>query len=158
MDREPWQIAATRHLIDQSETGTTEEELAEFLESNDYQMSRYQIARFWEEEVVHPTGRTHARLNLNQNDGLLARYQPSLELVQKITDYDEITLARVTSQEAAFYSRIAISIAFTALIASLLIPILYKQTVKIDQEQLENSSIYFKTEVLNKLNQIKDKL
>lgn len=107
-DKEPWQIAAARFCVNKSETGFTTEELGKYVRSIYKELSEAHLNQFFEEEIFLPTGRKFSRTHK------AGYWIPPLELVSKITDYDELREARKNSKEA---KRLAI----TAIIISILV-------------------------------------
>jgi len=136
MKREPWQIAAARYCLENAEEGFAGfHEIKDYLTNLEYRLEDYQVQQFFEEEIQRPTGRQHNRIAFANRNSPKQKWQPPFDLVQKVIDYDEIVLARTTSQEASFYSRIAISIAFITLIVSAIMPILFTSKVEIQNKE-----------------------
>lgn len=107
--KEPWQIAAARYCVENSEKGFSKADLKEYIHSL-YEVSDGHIMQFWEEELSLPAGRKYSR---NARAG---SWIPPLELVSKVTDYDELKEARKNAKNAFYLSIIAIIIAFITMI------------------------------------------
>jgi hypothetical protein len=88
--KEPWQIAAARFCVDNSEEGFTVEEVKDFIR-NRYQVSDKHLEYFIHEEIKRPEGRQFSREHDN------GKWVPSLGLVSKVTDYEELREARRNS-------------------------------------------------------------
>jgi len=108
-NKEPWQIAAARYCVDNSEKGFGEEELKEYINSL-YSVSLGHLNQFLEEEIHFPPGSKFSR---SAREG---SWIPPLELVSKVTDYDELREARRNSKNAFILSIIAIIISAITLI------------------------------------------
>ena len=102
--KEPWQIAAARFCVENSEKGFTFGGLKEFIHSK-YEVQEAFVAQFIEEELQAPSGRQHSRA------GRAGGWIPPLDLVSKMTDYDELKHARESANSARRW-------AFAALIVS----------------------------------------
>lgn len=98
-EKEPWQIAAARYCVVNSEKGFTKDGLEKYVESL-YNVSKTQLNQFYEEEIYYPTGRKFSR-NCSTIDGA-SKWTPPLDLVSKITDYDELQEARESSRKAMY--------------------------------------------------------
>jgi len=96
-EKEPWQIAAARCCVENSELGFTKDGLIRHIESS-YKVNNRHIEQFWDEEIYKPSGREHTRPWLSGSSGSL--WIPPLDLVSKITDYDELQEARRSSRQA----------------------------------------------------------
>ena len=101
--KEPWQIAAARYCVENSEKGFTSEDLKKQIQSG-YSVSDAHINQFHEEELSLPTGRKFSR---NQRGGY---WMPPLDMVSKVTDYDELKEARKNAKNAFILSITAIII------------------------------------------------
>ncbi len=101
--KEPWQIAAARYCVDNSEKGFQFEELKNYLKNN-YTISEGHFNQFIEEELQAPAGRNYSRT------GRGGSWIPPLDLVSKVTDYDELKEARQNSKNAFWLSVVAIII------------------------------------------------
>ena len=110
--KEPWQIAAARYCVANSELGFDQPGLNEYIKSS-YAVSEAHLHQFWEEEIYLPTGRKYSR-NARGN------WMPPLDLVSKVTDYDELKEARKNARQAFWLSIIAIIISATTLIVPFL--------------------------------------
>ncbi len=97
MKKEPWQIAAARYCVDNAEKGFTKIELVAYIKSL-YSVNDRHIEQFYQEEIYKPAGREHTRSFISTEDGGL--WIPPLDLVSKITDYDELQEARINSKRA----------------------------------------------------------
>jgi hypothetical protein len=109
--KEPWQIAAARYCVENSEGGFAEETLKEYIHSH-YSVKDGHIMQFIEEEIHLPTGRKFSR---NARGG---NWTPPLDLVSKVTDYDELKEARKNAKNAFILSIIAIILATITLIVT----------------------------------------
>jgi len=107
--KEPWQIAAARYCVENSEKGFKSEDLKKYIQ-NFYSVSSGHIDQFIQEEIHFPLG---SKYNRNARDG---QWIPPLELVSKVTDYDELKEARKNSKNAFLLSIIAIIISALTLI------------------------------------------
>ncbi len=108
-EKEPWQITAARYCVENSERSFTKQELEKYIKSL-YNVNDWQLNQFFEEEIYLPTGRKFTRTHNQQN------WIPPLELVSKITDYDELKEARKNARQAFWLAIIAIIISAIALI------------------------------------------
>ena len=108
-NKEPWQIAAARYCVEHSEKGFEEKDLKSFVQSH-YSVSDGHVSQFLEEEIHFPLGSTYSRT------GRGGSWIPPLELVSKVTDYDELKEARKNSKNAFWLSIIAIIISAITLI------------------------------------------
>ncbi len=111
--KEPWQIAAARYCVENSEKGFTQEDLKKCISSN-YAVSEAHFSQFVEEELQSPAGRQFSRVG---KEGL---WIPPLDLVSKVTDYDELKEARKNSQNAFCLSIIAIIISAITLVVAII--------------------------------------
>ncbi len=111
--KEPWQIAAARYCLENSEKGFIAEDLKKHIQSI-YSVNSEHINDFFEEEIHWPTGR---KLNRNQRGDY---WTPTLDLVSKVTDYDELKEARKNAKNAFWFSLIAIIISAITLIITIL--------------------------------------
>lgn len=109
--KEPWQIAAGRFCVENSESGFTIAELKEFIHSR-YKVHDSHVVNFFIETIQHPSGRQFNRENVKE------RWTPPLELVSTITDYDELVEARKNAKQAFWLSILAILISAGSLIIS----------------------------------------
>lgn len=110
--REPWQIAAARYCVDNSEKGFEFGDLKQFIKEN-YAVSDRHLEFFVQEEIQQPTGRQFSR----QGDG--GRWVPPLDLVSKINDYDELREARKNSKQAFWFSSVSVAISLIAMLITL---------------------------------------
>lgn len=108
-NKEPWQIVAARYCVENSEKGFQEEDLKDYICSL-YSISDGHFSQFIEEEIQFPLG---SKFNRTKRCG---SWIPSLELVSKVTDYDELKEARRNSKNAFIFSIIAIIISAVTLI------------------------------------------
>lgn len=111
INKEPWQIAAARFCVDNSEKGFEEKDLKSFIQLH-YSVSDGHVNQFIEEEIHFPLGSKFSR------SGRGGYWIPPLELVSKITDYDELKEARRNSKNAFWLSMIAIIISVITLIVT----------------------------------------
>jgi hypothetical protein len=95
-EKEPWQIAAARYCVTHSE-GFTKEGLVKHIEAS-YKINALYIEQFYNEEIYKPAGREHTRTWIPGSGGGI--WTPPLDLVSKITSYDELQEARESSREA----------------------------------------------------------
>ncbi|MBI4709181.1 MAG: hypothetical protein HY764_03200 [Candidatus Portnoybacteria bacterium] len=110
--REPWQIAAARYCVNNSEKGFTDDDLRKYIKSL-YKVNEAYLTQFLNEEIFSPAGRQYAR---NQVEN---KWIPPLNLVSKITNYDELQEARKNAKHAFWLSLIAIIISAIALLVSI---------------------------------------
>ncbi|MDO8499636.1 MAG: hypothetical protein Q7S66_03175 [bacterium] len=108
-NKEPWQIVAARYCVDNSEKGFDENDLKKYVFSL-YSISEAHFSQFIEEEIQFPPGSKFSRTKRGGS------WIPSLELVSKVTDYDELKEARRNSKNAFCLSIIAIIISAVTLI------------------------------------------
>ncbi len=107
--KEPWQIVAARYCVEHSEKGFEEKDLKSYVQSL-YSVSDGHVSQFIEEELHFPLGSKFSR------SGRGGYWIPPLELVSKVTDYDELKEARKNSKNAFWLSIIAIVISAITLI------------------------------------------
>lgn len=118
VEREPWQIAAARYCVVQSERTFTKENLVNHLKDS-YKVSTNQIEQFWNEEISWPSGRGFPREQVSKN-GQSNYWIPPLDLVAKVTDYEELKEARKNAKKAFILSLVAIIIAMLTLVVTIL--------------------------------------
>ncbi len=137
--RESWLIAAARFCVENSENGFALSSLQNHFENSDYTVTRYQVQKFFEEEIQQPSGRRFNRENFARvdGDGEYVWFAP-YDLVQKLDDHDELVFARETAENASKASRLSIAIAIVALLSSIAIPIFYTQTVRLEAPVSKN--------------------
>ncbi|OIO19931.1 MAG: hypothetical protein AUJ23_01265 [Candidatus Magasanikbacteria bacterium CG1_02_32_51] len=111
--KEPWQIVAARYCVENSEKGFEEKNLKSYIQSI-YSVSDGHVSQFIEEDLQFPLGSKYPR---KERGGF---WIPSLDLVSKVTDYDELKEARENSKNAFCLSIIAIIISALTLIIQLL--------------------------------------
>lgn len=104
--KEPWQIASARYFVENSEKGFTEDEFKQYIQ-NKYNVSARHLNQFFREEVQLPSGRD---LNTAIRDGTEG-WIPPLDLVSKVTDYDELKEARKNASNAWYFSIAALIVA-----------------------------------------------
>lgn len=109
--KDPWQIAAARYCVDNSEKGFDKNKLEEYVKSR-YVVSEAHLNQFWEEEICEPAGRKYKR---NPRGSWI----PPLDLVSKVTDYDELREARKNARQAFWLSIIAIVISAITLLITI---------------------------------------
>lgn len=119
--KEPWQISAARYCVSNSEKGFTKQGLETHIKSY-YSVNSGHIEQFYNEEIYKPAGREHTR-NFIQTD-VGGVWIPPLDLVSKITDYDELQEARISSKRAIYIATGSIFIATLVDIAQIVIPFL----------------------------------
>lgn len=112
---EPWQIIASRFCVESSEEGFTLEELKDFIHHK-YNVRDVHIQQFFLEEIQHPSGRQYPRTADTAHPEW--RWIAPLELVSKITDYEELKEARKNSKNAFWLSISSILIALASFIAT----------------------------------------
>jgi hypothetical protein len=108
--KEPWQIAAGRYFVENSEGGFTYDGYKKFVSSN-YTVNERHLSQFWEETIQSPSGRQYTR----NFDHISGTWIAPLELVSIITDYDELVEARRNARQAFWLSLIAIIISAVSL-------------------------------------------
>ncbi len=109
--KEPWQIAAARFCAENSEKGFEEKDLKVFIQSH-YSVSDGHVSQFIEEEIHFPLGSKFSR------SGRGGYWIPPMELVSKVTDYDELKEARRNSKNAFWLSMVAIIISAITLLVT----------------------------------------
>ncbi|MDO8443336.1 MAG: hypothetical protein Q7S81_03755 [bacterium] len=131
--KEPWQIAAARFCVENSEGGFTQDDLNKYIKSiygaginNGY------LDQFYQEEICEPAGRKYSRSYFKDENN--NRRVPPLDLVSKVTDYDELKEARKNSKNAFIFSLIAITISVITLYTTLR---LGENQVETSQEQIK---------------------
>jgi len=92
--KEPWQVAAARYCVENSEKGFIFSDLVKYIKSKYTDVSEPHIHQFIEEEIQAPSGRRFSRDNRGGS------WIAPLDLVSKITDYDELKEARKSSKYA----------------------------------------------------------
>lgn len=100
-EKEPWQIAAARFCVENSETGFRDQDLIARI-NEDYAVDERHITHFLHEEIRRPSGRSWSR---NDVEG---SWVPPMDLVSKLIDYDELKEARKNANQAFWLSTIAI--------------------------------------------------
>lgn len=106
--KEPWQIAAARYCVENSEKGFVEQNLKDYIQSH-YSVSDSHVSQFIEEEIQFPRGSKFSR------KARAGYWIPPLDLVSKVTDYDELKEARKNAGHAFWLSIIAIIISAVTL-------------------------------------------
>ena len=124
--KESWQIAAARYCVVNAEKGFSESGLQKYIKSL-YAVDERHIRQFYKEEICKPAGREYARDFISTEKGGV--WTPPLDLVSKITDYDELQEARKNARQAFWLSIIAIIISTVTLYTSL----------KLGENQIESS-------------------
>lgn len=109
--KEPWQIVAARYCVENSEKGFTNDGLKKYI-SNIYNISDGHLSQFIEEELQFPLGSKYSRTTRN------GYWIPPLELVSKVTDYDELKEARKNAKNAFWLSMVAIIISAVTLMVT----------------------------------------
>ena len=97
---EPWQVAAARFCVANSENGFTVAELQDYIKAN-YEVDDFQINEFFEEEIRQPSGRQFSRPWRSNNRGS-GVWTPPISLLSTLTNYDALQEARSSSKKA-FY-------------------------------------------------------
>lgn len=108
--KEPWQIAVARYCVENSENGFSLEDLRGYIQKNYPSVHEGHISQFLEEEIQSPSGRRYNRMARGD------RWIPTLDLVSKVTDYEELKEARKNSKNAFWLSIIAIIISSLTLL------------------------------------------
>jgi len=103
-NKEPWQIAAARYCVENSEKGFQQDELKKYIQSI-YSVGDEHFSLFMEEEIQAPSGRQHSRT------GRGGAWIPPLDLVSKVTDYEELKEARASSKRAMYVAVGSLAIA-----------------------------------------------
>ena len=129
--KEPWQRAAARYCAENSE-GFSLADLKKYIQDI-YPVSDGHVSQFIEEEIQSPSGRQHSRMGRGA-EGL---WIPPLDLVSKVTDYDELRHARKNAKDAFWLSIVAILISVS--IGAI-------QLLKIQNVSIQNQPI--KTEII----------
>ena len=111
-EKEPWQIAASRYFVENSEEGFTNDGYRKFVKSR-YNVSEQHLTQFFNESILNPSGRQHQRRDFGGG------WIPPLEMVSTITDYDELVEARKNARQAFRLSIIAIIISVVTLLVSI---------------------------------------
>ena len=114
--KEPWQIAAARYCVENSEKGFAQEDLKEYIQSI-YSISDSHFSQFIEEELQMPSGRQYNRTHRQ------GYWIPPLDLVSKVTDYEELKEARESSKRAMYVAGGSLIIAIIVGIAQILVQI-----------------------------------
>ena len=109
--KEPWQIVAARYCVINSEKGFHEVDLKGYIQSR-YEVSEAHLGQFFNEEICQPPG---MRFSRNPR----GTWIPPLDLVSKVTDYDELKEARKNARQAFWLSIIAIIISAITLFISI---------------------------------------
>lgn len=122
-EKEPWQIAAARYCVAHAEEGFTQESLIKHIESS-YKVSKQHLQQFCDEEIYKPAGREHLRSYVQTEKGGI--WIPPLDLVSKITDYDELQEARESSRKAMYIATGSLIVAIIVGIVQILTSICQK--------------------------------
>ena len=117
--KEPWQIAAARYCVENSEKGFIYEDLKRHIQSI-YSVSDGHFSQFFEEEIQSPGGRQYSRT------GRQGRWIPPLDLVSKVTDYEELKEARESSRKAMRVATGSLIIAILVGVAQILVQICFR--------------------------------
>lgn len=117
--KEPWQVAAARYCVENSEGGFTQEGLKKYIQSI-YSVSDGHFSQFIEEELQMPSGRKYSRT------GREGKWIPPLDLVSKVTDYEELKEARESSRRAVYIAIGSLIIATIVGIAQIIVQIYFK--------------------------------
>ncbi len=117
--KEPWQIAAARYCVENSEKGFDQNNLKLYIQSK-YSISDGHFNQFIEEELQMPSGRKFSR------SGRSGLWMPPLDLVSKVTDYDELKEARESSKKAMYIAVGSLVIATLVGIAQITVQICYR--------------------------------
>lgn len=134
---EPWQIATARFCVESSRKGFKYDELRSFVKEKYPEVSDYHISQFFQEEIQTPSGR-----NLSRSANGDSLWTPPLDLVSKITDYDELQEARSNAESAFQLSAIAIGISLLAIVVSAFVPWAISEWVTQDV-RVENGACFF---------------
>lgn len=111
-NKEPWQIAAARYCVENSEQGFEFGDLKVFVNKY-YKVNERHIEFFIQEEIQRPGGRQFSR------NGDSGNWVPPLSLVSMVTDYDELKEARKNARQAFWMSSIAIVISLITLLSTI---------------------------------------
>lgn len=114
--KEPWQIAAARYCVENSEKGFTQKDLEGYILLN-YSVNKEHLRQFFTEEIQFPSGATYSR------NAVSSRWIPHLNLVSKVTDYEELKEARESSRRAMYIAIGSLIIAALVGIAQILVQI-----------------------------------
>lgn len=117
--KEPWQIAAARYCVENSEKGFTTDDLKAHIHSI-YSVSDAHVQQFVEEELQVPSGRQFFRT------GKEGKWIPPLDLVSKVTDYEELKEARESSRRAMYIAIGSLIVATIVGIAQIIVQICFK--------------------------------
>lgn len=117
--KEPWQIAAARYCVENSERGFTQDDLKKYIQSI-YFVSDGHFAQFVEEELQMPSGRRFSRT------GKQGYWIAPLDLVSKVTDYEELKEARESSKRAVYIAVGSLIIATVVGVAQVIVQIYFK--------------------------------
>lgn len=107
--KEPWQIAAARFCVENSEKGFDTDNLKNHIQSI-YSVGDAHVNQFVEEALQMPPGSKFSR---NARGG---SWIPPLGLVSMVIDYDELREARKNAKQAFWLSIIAIIISAVSLV------------------------------------------
>jgi hypothetical protein len=114
VQKEPWQIDASRFCVDNSELGFSYEDLRTYIQKK-YKVRDSFIQYFFNEEIKLPSGRKWDRENDVHTD---KPWSAPLDLVSKITDFDELKEARKNSTHAFWLSVVSILIALVSFLVT----------------------------------------
>lgn len=125
---EPWQIAAARYCVEHSSgKGFTVDGLKQYIKSK-YSVDEQQIDYFFEDEIRTPSGKQYPRKDEDRH------WMPPLDLVSKVTDYDELREARKNAKQAFYFSIVAIIISSFALYVTIQFG---RNQIEVSQEQIQ---------------------
>lgn len=122
IEKEPWQIAAARYCVVNSEEGFGCDDLIKHIQSIYNKVHERQVNQFYDEEIYRPAGRDFSRNYLTI--GGKNKWIPPLDLVSKITDYDELQEARESSRRAMHIATGSLIVAIVVGIVQILTSIL----------------------------------
>lgn len=116
-NKESWQIAAARYCVENSEKGFALDDLKKYIQSV-YSVSDGHVSQFIEEELQMPPGNKFSR-------SARGSWIPPLELVSKVTDYDELKEARESSRKAIYVAIGSLIIATLVGIAQIVVQVYF---------------------------------
>ena len=130
-EKEPWQIAAARYCVTNSEEGFTKKGLIEHIKSS-YKVSEVHLQQFYDEEIYKPTGREHSRNFVLTDEG--GNWIPPIDMVSKITDYDALQEARKSSRKALLFAGFSTLVGASALVVGVWTAILTQHALELSAD------------------------
>lgn len=116
--KDPWQIAAARFCVENSEKGFTTDSLKEYVHVH-YEVHDDFVMQFIEEELQSPSGRQFSRT------GKAGGWIPPLDLVARVTDYEELKEARESSKKATYIAISSLILATIVGVAQIVVQICF---------------------------------